>query len=76
MVALLTGTRAPDRGGIPYRLPAGFAGIRAVLVRPDGYIAWASAGPGPADSLTATLAPPTGREHGSAGHHDIPTTYR
>lgn len=46
-VDIVTGTWAPaDASGGPARLPA------AVLVRPDGYVAWA--GPGSAD-LTAAL---------------------
>ncbi|MFJ4152703.1 hypothetical protein ACIP10_34720 [Streptomyces galbus] len=42
-----------------HRFPAEFAGIRAILVRPDGHIAWASAEHGDTtltNDLTAALA--------------------
>ncbi|MGN5635414.1 aromatic-ring hydroxylase C-terminal domain-containing protein, partial [Streptomyces sp. AC154] len=43
----------------PYQPPAEFTGIRAVLVRPDGHIAWASAerdDTALTEGLTAVLA--------------------
>ncbi|MFJ3365642.1 FAD-dependent monooxygenase [Streptomyces anthocyanicus] len=43
----------------PLRSPAHFAGVRAVLVRPDGHIAWAGTDPDDAalaEGLTAALA--------------------
>ncbi|MFH8803939.1 FAD-dependent monooxygenase [Streptomyces sp. NPDC017936] len=58
----LTGYARPGlhvHSATPYRPPADFTDVRAVLVRPDGHIAWASAehdGTALADSLTAALA--------------------
>ncbi|MFH8610593.1 FAD-dependent monooxygenase [Streptomyces sp. NPDC018029] len=43
----------------PFQLPAGFTGVRAALVRPDGHIAWAGTAPDDtalAEDLSASLA--------------------
>ena len=39
----------------PGRGPPGLGGLRAALIRPDGYVAWASADPGAAPPLASWL---------------------